>query len=855
MAEWKKILTEDSSGDVSISGDITVSGGDISNAPSTNFKITSGLSFTVDAANDIILDAAGNDIWLKTSDVTFGRFTKGAILLYSEDDTDDYLSLSTDSNHGSATISTNDDSGASGGDLTIDPDGKLIITSSTIDLNASGDVNISGDLQVSGNNITGSDGTALIEFSGNDLKLSDDLYMNSDYAGIIFNASNSFGQDAVTDAMYINKTGDHTNLPEYTLTLRSLTTETPAIGFGAGLKFISNAGPGMSQLNDIGELLFTYTNIGDGTEDSKLEIKLMNEGSQSTVLTIEDDGDLDITGYLKLPGSGYFMGAGSSVNLMAVDRFTLTSIGGSDQDCAIDLIPSAGYDSQINFKESVSAMWTIGNDGSDNTNHKFHFSWQDTDVGDDSMFSISSNGMLHMKHDALLANGTVDYGGTGDFTAGSGTLIVQALANGTGHLVARHMTSSFGTNGYLILSDNEIEVTTSDLYLKTAANISLNPTGGIVNIKNNGSSMADITGDATRTSLYLYEKGGDSTEDYFRIIVGEHGATTMSTRDAVAQAADLIISPDGGFTVDAFRDIELNADGGNVIIKDDTYLHGEWDMAAKEFKNYYSDSYSYIKQMTNRGATVIGTDDDSGSDSGHLSLRPMGKLLLRGDVGGTYLMEKASAGANETGYGQLYAKDDQTLHYVFDDGTDKTLQYTGGGGGGGATKTWMDWYNYGCNLASQNTFYSEKHNDEWGVSNSINTNLSASGYSTTTLNYGWRMIRYSRRVPYSGDLTKFMVHLESSGAAADSEVEVALWWADALADDTEHASTANFTCAHLATLTFDFSIASRFMTKQTTSFNADSISEGDWLFITLRKTTSGDGSSFHCHSTVLWDIS
>ena len=165
----------------------------------------------------------------------------------------------------------------------------------------------------------------------------------------------------------------------------------------------------------------------------------------------------------------------------------------------------------------------------------------------------------------------------------------------------------------------------------------------------------------------------------------------------------------------------------------------------------------------------------------------------------------------------------------------------------------MDWYYYFAALSTQNMFYSEKHHDEYGVSSSIHTDLSTSGYSTTTLNNAWRMIRYSRRVPYGGTISKFMAHVEGTGVAADTDVEVALWWADALADDTEHASTANFTCAHLCTLTFDFSLTSRHMTKQTTSFNATSISEGDWLFITLRKTTSGDGTWINCHSTVLWD--
>ena len=86
-----------------------------------------------------------------------------------------------------------------------------------------------------------------------------------------------------------------------------------------------------------------------------------------------------------------------------------------------------------------------------------------------------------------------------------------------------------------------------------------------------------------------------------------------------------------------------------------------------------------------------------------------------------------------------------------------------------------------------------------------------------------------------------------------SEVEVAFWWADALADDTQHSSTVNFTCDHICTLTFDFDTATRWMTKKTTSFNATAITEHDWLFVTVRKTTSGDGSSFNIHSTLTWD--
>ena len=99
-----------------------------------------------------------------------------------------------------------------------------------------------------------------------------------------------------------------------------------------------------------------------------------------------------------------------------------------------------------------------------------------------------------------------------------------------------------------------------------------------------------------------------------------------------------------------------------------------------------------------------------------------------------------------------------------------------------------------------------------------------------------------------------MVTVESTGADADSDIEVAVWKGTRLALDTAHSSGANHTIDHLGTLTFDFSAASRFMHKELTSFNATALVEGDWIFITVRKTTSGtNGTYYSIHSTVLWD--
>ena len=403
-----------------------------------------------------------------------------------------------------------------------------------------------------------------------------------------------------------------------------------------------------------------------------------------------------------------------------------------------------------------------------------------------------------------------------------------------------------------------------------------------------------VTGADTNTGIWQNVTDGGTdlkfissadSGDYFTIATTTHGATTFTTNDDDANAANLTLNIDGDINLNAHADVNIPANIGLTLGGDTEKIEGNGgDLKIESGRHlildigglFFFDSELGVFQFQDdgdaddafqitvvggTGATTLETLSD-GAD-GHLSLDPDGDLYFTPTTevrsqAPIKLKERASAVASAATYGQIWVKNStpNELYFTTDAGDD--IQITSGtsmAGGGGSTtlKHWMDWYIYSANLATQNYFYTALHNDEWGVSSSINTDLSSSGYSTTTLNNAWRMIRTSRRVPYAGTITKFMVHLESTGAAADSDVEVALWWADALADDTAHGSTDNFTCDHLCTLTFDFSSASKFMSKQTTSFNATAISEGDWLFITMRKTTSGDGSSFHCHPTILWD--
>ena len=66
--------------------------------------------------------------------------------------------------------------------------------------------------------------------------------------------------------------------------------------------------------------------------------------------------------------------------------------------------------------------------------------------------------------------------------------------------------------------------------------------------------------DGSYSQLRLYENGGESSNDYLQIKCEEHGATTISTIDAAAAAAHLILEPDG--------DVLIKAGSGGSFVKE-----------------------------------------------------------------------------------------------------------------------------------------------------------------------------------------------------------------------------------------------------------------------------------------------
>lgn len=86
---------------------------------------------------------------------------------------------------------------------------------------------------------------------------------------------------------------------------------------------------------------------------------------------------------------------------------------------------------------------------------------------------------------------------------------------------------------------------------------------------------------------------------------------------------------EGGFTLDVSGDIELNADGGDITIKDGTATHFLFNCDSTLFRMYddANEADYFTIRIGAEGATTMSTID-ADSDVAHMTLQPNGDLIL-----------------------------------------------------------------------------------------------------------------------------------------------------------------------------------------------------------------------------------
>ena len=116
----------------------------------------------------------------------------------------------------------------------------------------------------------------------------------------------------------------------------------------------------------------------------------------------------------------------------------------------------------------------------------------------------------------------------------------------------------------------------------------------------------------------------DSVNDYATISVVNTGDLTIATFGDGTTDSDLTLDIDG--------DIHLNSDNGRIFFEDDSAILGkiENDSGKGTFALFYSSSYCKIQVEDNRGATVISTTDDAGTNAGHINIEADGHVEFDG---------------------------------------------------------------------------------------------------------------------------------------------------------------------------------------------------------------------------------
>tara|TARA_Y100000004_G_scaffold97144_1_gene108678 strand:+ start:2218 stop:3765 length:1548 start_codon:yes stop_codon:yes gene_type:complete len=141
------------------------------------------------------------------------------------------------------------------------------------------------------------------------------------------------------------------------------------------------------------------------------------------------------------------------------------------------------------------------------------------------------------------------------------------------------------------------------------------------------------------STLKMYENGGESTDDFFKIQVTEHGETVLSTTDAAGADGDISLNPDG--------DIILNTNSGHTII----------------------DSHE----------TVVLDARDTAASGQDIIFKQNGVQTAFIKTSSLNLKEVANANADSNGYGQIWIKNDTPNNLYFTDDTGQDVQLTNNG--------------------------------------------------------------------------------------------------------------------------------------------------------------------------------
>jgi|5B_taG_2_1085324.scaffolds.fasta_scaffold01436_4 hypothetical protein len=235
-------------------------------------------------------------------------------------------------------------------------------------------------------------------------------------------------------------------------------------------------------------------------------------------------------------------------------------------------------------------------------------------------------------------------------------------------------TNTHGATDIITVDD---DATAAHLVVDIDGDITLDAASGNITAKDNGGNYTPSSDYHVATKKYVDDNaggGGASALNDLSDVSYSSGDLTITSLDTIIAGGDLTLDVDG--------DINLDANGGFINLKDDGTTFGLFSTAGSksglilyESAGASTNDFFFISTSAN-GATLISTIDAAGT-SANLTINPDGGLNLtpatevKSDTP-LKIAETANALTDTAGYGQIWV-DSQTpncLAFTDDAGTD-----------------------------------------------------------------------------------------------------------------------------------------------------------------------------------------
>ena len=464
----------------------------------------------------------------------------------------------------------------------------------------------------------------------------------------------------------------------------------------------------------------TYSVTGDFTLDVSGDIELNADGGQ---ITIKDDTashflfDCDATSftiYDDTDVSDYFVigvAANGETTLQTVDAGAAVGHLNVKPDGNINLLSGSG-DGLINIskQDDIYATFNVHHGVSDlklfengGASQNDYLSIQVGAHGATEL--ITEDGAAAAANFKVTADGLILLNAVNKTQfMNAGTLFGEVKVDTTSQFVLYEQGGATSDDSFIIstATHGATTFTTVDA-AAAAANLTMTIDGGIT-LDSAGEIVIDHTDrfkfkkagteyikfDVDGTSQFtMFEQGGATTHDFFKIACATSGATTIQTVDAASglgegTAADLTFDIDGNIT----HESNGTVNNGSHIFKGAAYqwatISGGSTTSSLTLSNP-ADTGDYFKILTGAsGATIISSiDNQIGAFAAHLTLDPLGEINLtpvtevKSDAP-LKIKEAAAAVADTAAYGQLWTKNETPCELYFTTDAGDDIQLTSG---------------------------------------------------------------------------------------------------------------------------------------------------------------------------------